>query len=190
MAEEKELVVLERNNGWYGGYVMRDSEYDLVFNTECRSLFDTLKEYTENGYRVKCLDKFQAKAFMANRTTLQQIMEQDGRAVIWRYEVSSPFSFGKSRRAIKTEVLLHDYDVCTLHQGYPAVVIGRGPAKGVYELTSGGLVGDTVEQVNNDIDACGDMGVMDMQVKEAALVRDKEAVLVSKETFGILETEV
>ena len=86
---------------------------------------------------------------------------------------------------MKTEIRLYDYKIVMLHGGWPAIVIKEGDAKGVYELTSGGMVGDTVEQVNEDIDACGDMELMAGQVAEAAQIRDTKAVLVLTSDFGI-----
>ena len=64
---EKELVVLERKNGWYGGYEQRNGEYEQVFNTDKSLLFWSIKNYTDKGYTVKCLDKTQEESFMHNR---------------------------------------------------------------------------------------------------------------------------
>ena len=64
----KELIVLERKNGWYGGY-------EQLFNTKSSCLFDDIKFYTDKGYTVKCLDKTQEYEFMKGRTTFDEYME-------------------------------------------------------------------------------------------------------------------
>lgn len=63
----KELIILERTNGWYGGYINNSQ----VFNTEAIGLFDSIKYYTDEGYKVICLDKTQEENFMQGRITLE-----------------------------------------------------------------------------------------------------------------------
>lgn len=67
----KELILLERSNGWYGGYESVDGEYVQLFNTDSALLFLQMKRYTDKGYRVKCLDKTKEKEFMDGRMTLE-----------------------------------------------------------------------------------------------------------------------
>ena len=122
---------------------------------------------------------------MSGRTTLQQFIEGSGHAVIWRYENPGPFAMGGTRRAIKTKINLYNYRTAELGKGFAGVVIPEGEAKGVYELISGGLVGDTLENVMADIEACNDISMMQGQIENAACIRDTEGVMVSNEKFGL-----
>lgn len=70
MNKENNLVLLERENGWYGGYVFRDGKYEQVFNTDNKFLFLDIKKYTDMGYSITCLDKSKEAEFMKGRTTL------------------------------------------------------------------------------------------------------------------------
>ena len=182
----KELVVLERSNRWYGGYEKdSDGEYRQVFNTDANKLFMSVKWYADRNYSVNCLGRESEEAFMKGRTTLQNYLENGGRAVIWYYEKPNPFALGGTARAIKTEICLYDYQTAELGKGFAGVVIPEGKAKGVYELISGGMVGDTLEDVRADIEACDDISMMKSQIEEAALVRNTVAVMVSNEKFGL-----
>lgn len=181
-----ELIVLERSNGWYGGYEQNeDGTFCQVFNTDARLLFMSIRCYTDKGYTVKCLGKESEEEFMAKRTTLQKFMEGSGRAIIWRYETPGPFALGGVRRAIKTKINLYNHKTAELGKGFAGVVIPDGEAKGVYELISGGLVGDTLENVMADIEACDDISMMQGQIENAACIRDTEGVMVSNEKFGL-----
>lgn len=71
----KELIILERKNGWYGGYEKTKNGYEQLFNTKSSCLFDDIKFYTDKGYTVKCLDKTQEYEFMKGRTTFDEYME-------------------------------------------------------------------------------------------------------------------
>ena len=180
------LIVLERSNGWYGGYEQNeDGTFCQVFNTDARQLFMSIRCYTDKGYTVKCLGKESEEEFMTKRTTLQKFMEGSGRAIIWRYETPGPFALGGTRRAIKTKINLYNYRTAELGKGFAGVVIPEGEAKGVYELISGGLVGDTLENVMADIEACDDISMMQDQIENAACIRDTEGVMVSNEKFGL-----
>lgn len=66
----KQLIILERNNGYYGGYEKRNNEYEQVFNINQSLLFSSIKEYINKGYQLICLDKSQETEFMKNRTVL------------------------------------------------------------------------------------------------------------------------
>jgi len=74
----KELVVLERKNGWYGGYEKTKNGYEQLFNTDKNLLFCSIKIYTDKGYTVKCLDKTQEEKFMQSRTTFDEYMKANG----------------------------------------------------------------------------------------------------------------
>lgn len=181
-----ELIVLERSNGWYGGYAQdEDGSWRQVFNTDERLLFMSIRSYTDKGYTIKCLGKESEEEFMSGRTTLQQFIEGSGHAVIWRYENPGPFAMGGTRRAIKTKINLYNYRTAELGKGFAGVVIPEGEAKGVYELISGGLVGDMLEGVMADIEACNDISMMQGQIENATCIRDTEGVMVSNEKFGL-----
>ncbi len=185
----KELVVLERSNTWYGGYVMRNGRYEQVFNSHPSCLFASIKSYTDKGYTVKCLDSSMEEEFMKGRESLKDFCEgciaSNDTVTIWRYTSTSPFSMGpKKTYPIATQIKLADYDQCTLSGGFKAVVVHQGMAKGVYEMESGGLVGDTVAMVNADIEASGDMDMMKEQVRKASELRET-AQMVSNEEFGL-----
>ncbi len=74
----KELVVLERENGFYGGYEKRDGRYEQVFNTAKNMLSFSTNYYIENGYVVTYLDKSHEKEFMEGRVTLEQAIKAVG----------------------------------------------------------------------------------------------------------------
>ena len=65
----KELIILERSNGWYGGYEKTKGGYQQEFNTSAGLLFYVIKDYTDKGYSIKCLDKTQEKSFLEGRET-------------------------------------------------------------------------------------------------------------------------
>ena len=72
----KELIILERSNGWYGGYEKTEDGYEQLFNTNVQCLFMDIKDYTDKGYSIKCLDKTQEKSFMEGRTILNNCLKQ------------------------------------------------------------------------------------------------------------------
>lgn len=74
--KKKELVVLERTNGWYGGYEKRGRQYEQVFNTNDRCLFMDIKFYADKGYNIICLDKTQEAEFMKSRVTLDEYLKE------------------------------------------------------------------------------------------------------------------
>lgn len=60
----KELVILEREDGWYDGYEHTENGYKLQFSAGPVSLFVQIKNYTDRGYKLKCfhaseMDNFQ-----------------------------------------------------------------------------------------------------------------------------------
>ena len=74
-AHNKTLLVLERQNGWYGGYEYINNRWDQLFNTNDRGLFCSIKYYTDKGYTVTCLDRSQEEDFMRNRPTLESYLK-------------------------------------------------------------------------------------------------------------------
>lgn len=71
----KELIILERKNGWYGGYEKTKNGYEQLFNTSSRCLFTDIKLYTDKGYIIKCLDKTQEEEFMKDRITFEEYIK-------------------------------------------------------------------------------------------------------------------
>ena len=71
----KELIILERKNGWYGGYEKTKNGYEQLFNADKGLLFCSIKIYTDKGYKIVCLDKTQEDEFMKGRTTLDKYMK-------------------------------------------------------------------------------------------------------------------
>lgn len=67
LSKGKELIILERENGWCGGYEVRDTRIEQLFNSSKECLFFFIKQYTDQGYTVTCLDKAHEKAFMECR---------------------------------------------------------------------------------------------------------------------------
>lgn len=61
----KEIIILERENGWYGGYEINNGKTEQVFNTNDTCLFYSIKNFTDQGYHVTCLDKKWETIFMA-----------------------------------------------------------------------------------------------------------------------------
>lgn len=199
MRKECVIVKLDQHmRGLYAGFLLEQYDNgvgtmqgnivgavpDILIDNQ---LYAYMKKWSDAGYGIRCIDQSKVESTTNWYEPLKKaIRNPKGLAVrIWRYLVSSPFAFGCSRKPMKTEVRLYDYKIVMLHGGWPAIVIKEGSAKGVYELTSGGMVGDTVEQVNADIDACGDMELMASQVAEAGQIRDTKAVLVLTSDFGI-----
>lgn len=68
--KDRELIILERENGMYGGYEVRDIDIAQLFNTHDVSLFFSIKQYTDRGYTVTCLDRTCEKEFMKDRYTI------------------------------------------------------------------------------------------------------------------------
>lgn len=75
LSEPPTLIVLERSNGWFGGYELIDGKYEQQFNTRDHSLFNSIKPFTDKGYIVKMLDKSQENDFMKNRTDLLEYLK-------------------------------------------------------------------------------------------------------------------
>lgn len=73
--KNKELIILERENGWYGGYEVGDTGIKQLFNTTAHSLFDSMKWYTNQGYSVTCLDGFCKKQLMEGRRTIDDVLD-------------------------------------------------------------------------------------------------------------------
>ena len=72
MTEEKTLTILERTNGWYGGYESTPDGPEQMFNTTADLLFDSLKRYADEGYRLVFLDRTQEADFMRDRPSLPE----------------------------------------------------------------------------------------------------------------------
>lgn len=99
---------------------------------------------------------------------------------VWRPSYN-PFAFGNCHRNISTTISdnLKKEDIGL---GFKAVVIEYGNKTYVFEVESGGLVGNSLEDVREDIKACGNVELMKKQVYDATLLGAK-AVEVSFEEF-------
>lgn len=49
--------------------------YEQLFNTSAHCLFMDIKDYTDKGYTIRCLDKSQEESFMKGRTTLEDFFK-------------------------------------------------------------------------------------------------------------------
>lgn len=96
---------------------------------------------------------------------------------IWKRTYNPFLMGGKINKNIKTEV--DDYEVIDLGKGFKGIYIERS---GVFELESGGLVGDTIQQVRNDISDCNDVMLMRNQIDKTKLEREN-AIIVTNEEF-------
>lgn len=84
---------------------------------------------------------------------------------IWK-RTYDPFRLGGSLHYnIKTEV--NGYPIVELGKGFKGIFIEQNGKSGVYELESGGLIGDTIQDVMDDINACDDISFMNKQIIEA-----------------------
>lgn len=70
------LVVLERENGLYNGYVCKDGKASCVFETAGDALFGEIKQFTADGYMVKCLGKERERDFMESKKTWGKLVER------------------------------------------------------------------------------------------------------------------
>lgn len=97
---------------------------------------------------------------------------------IWKRKYNPFLMGGKINENIKTEV--DDYEVIDLGKGFKGIYI---EGIGVFELESGGLVGDTIQQVRNDIFNCNDILLMKEQIDKAKLERDNAIIVTTEEFF-------
>lgn len=65
----KEMVILERSNGFYGCYEKTADGYVQKFNVRA-SLFSTINRIAKRGYHITFLDKSYEDAFMKNRVAI------------------------------------------------------------------------------------------------------------------------
>ena len=103
---------------------------------------------------------------------------------VWK-RTYSPFVMGGNvNRNIKTEINENDFTIIDLGKGFKGIFIEKGKSKGVYEIESGGLIGDTVQDVKEDIAACEDISFMRKQIEEAKEEGAKAVVVSNEEFFG------
>lgn len=69
------LVVLERNNGYYGGYEVTRDGHEQVFNTSAGLLFSSIKMYADKGYSIQYMEKEKEYEFMLGRLTLDDYLK-------------------------------------------------------------------------------------------------------------------
>lgn len=100
---------------------------------------------------------------------------------IWK-RTYNPFSVGgKVINNIKTKV--DDFSVIELSKGFKGIYIEMNGKSGVYELESGGLVGETIEQVNLDINTCSDIELMKSQITESKKELEAAKEVLNEEFF-------
>lgn len=98
---------------------------------------------------------------------------------IWKREYA-PFRVGgQLRRAIKTTVEGHS--IVDLGRGFKGIYIS---GEGVFELESGGLVGNTITDVMQDIELCNDVGFMKKQIEIAKAECEKASEVSNKIFFA------
>ena len=103
---------------------------------------------------------------------------------VWK-RTYSPFVMGGNvNRNVKTEINENDFTIIDLGKGFKGIFIEKGKSKGVYELESGGLIGDTVQNVKEDIAACEDVSFMRKQIEEAKEEGAKATVVSNEDFFG------
>lgn len=140
---------------------------------------DILKHGDEiaQKYRQQAIDEFDKYLDKNGYESVMGMIKPKKRTlVIWKKRYR-PFAFGNPHENIKTEI--DTPDIIDIGKGFKAVFIENA---GVFELTSGALVGDTIEKVQNDIASCDDIKMMVEQVENAVLEREN-AKLVSYAEF-------
>ena len=73
-----ELFVMKRSGPgrtYYGGYTLRNGQYEQVFNTEAANLFMCLQLNMPPGCRITCLDEIHNDFFMTGRLTMENYLE-------------------------------------------------------------------------------------------------------------------
>ena len=63
------MVILERSNGFYGGYEKTDTGYEQKFNVKA-SLFIKINQAINQGYHLTFLDRSHEEEFMKDRTVI------------------------------------------------------------------------------------------------------------------------
>lgn len=73
MMENKEMVILERSNGFYGGYETARDGYELQFNTmNIGTLFSAIQHGLKRGCTLRLLDRSHEEEFMKSLTAKKQ----------------------------------------------------------------------------------------------------------------------
>ena len=73
MMENKEMVILERSNGFYGGYETAGDGYELQFNTmDASTLFSAIQHGLKRGCTLRLLDSSHEEEFMRSLTARKQ----------------------------------------------------------------------------------------------------------------------
>lgn len=100
---------------------------------------------------------------------------------IWR-KTYNPFNFGNLRGKIFTFVDIPLEELVDLGMGFKGIVIKNDNKTYIFERESGGLVGNSLEQVKEDIKECGDIPLMCEQIMKS-LEERRDAVEVTYEEF-------
>jgi len=101
---------------------------------------------------------------------------------IWKRSYK-PFQIGgELRKNIATTVEAELSDLIDLGMGFKGLVLKNNGQEYVFERESGGLVGDSVDQVRKDILDCNDISLMCMQIMKAQK-EGENAIEMSLEDF-------
>ena len=76
-----------------------------------------------------------------------------------------------------------DYPVPLGKGFYGSIIQGPRGITRVCELTSGAIIGDTIEDVRRDIEACEDIEYMQKQVRDGQAFKESANEIVSNEEF-------
>jgi hypothetical protein len=101
---------------------------------------------------------------------------------IWkrRYE---PYRMGGSLLYnIKTQV--NGHPIIELGKGFKGIFVEQNGESGVYELESGGLVGDTIQDVIADINVCDDISFMQQQIESCKKELETAKEVTNEEFFS------
>lgn len=86
---------------------------------------------------------------------------------IWK-RCYNPFQMGGNlRKNIATTVEIDMSDLVELGMGFRGIILNNKGKDYIFERESGGLIGDSLDQVRKDIMDCNDINIMCAQVMEA-----------------------
>lgn len=72
------LYVLDRGNGWCGGYIVKNGTTKQVFHSDALNLQQAVKQYEDMGYTIEYLDKEQTRKFLENKIEYENYLFRHG----------------------------------------------------------------------------------------------------------------
>lgn len=182
----------DKNQKWcFARIVDLRTETDIMLPSLVREeigvFYGWMLVYDDNGCPIKlnapmievCRDRHGSYVILQHKTDV--LCSGPDNIWLWRRQ-NQPFAFGGKNRNIGAKINIRGFEIRDLGKGFKGIFISNGPAAGVYELVSGGLVGDDPEQVMADIEACEDIEFMKKQVDDAKL-EGEHAEIVSDVAF-------